>query len=387
MIGHNLGFGHSGKDVLYQEWWKNEVADPTCLMGYPKTGLSDSGLSMCFNAAKMWHSTWYEYEQITVRPKQESFVGNLVGIDDIVNNNNIRSDRYAAIRISGPFEPDFFLMYQRGKGINAGIPEDGNKVVITEQESCDSDSWWLDALGEGDSFVFEDWDWRNNSLVVKVCSIKTGSYDIASVIIYLEGQTDVTCPTDSITPTQAPLSTPYPSSPVTPSPSPSMLTPNPISPTSSPTVKFPPTISPTTSPTSRPTKTTFENRYDRFLLVYKEKNNKLIVKTKTCFWLSTKTNKRRKAICANKKYQVYSEELNYSPASLVCPVTCNDHCVREFLFVKFVFNEYINRSCKWLQKQSTAMIAKVCGRTINRDSVYGQAYQVCTKTCNSCSRR
>ena len=94
----------------------------------------DVGIAMCFNAAKTWQSKWYEEYHEVVRPHRTAFSGKLVGINDVINDDNIQDDHRVVIRIRGGDEPDFFVMFQRQEGVNAGIPEDGNKVVITEQE-------------------------------------------------------------------------------------------------------------------------------------------------------------------------------------------------------------------------------------------------------------
>lgn len=395
-MGHNLFFDHSGKE-MYSQNWKNKIADQACSMGSPATGLDDEGLRMCFNGAKTWYTEWYDEYQLEVYPDIESFSGMFVGIDDIIKKNNISDDdHHVVIRIRALYEPDLFVIYQRKKGINGEIPEDGDSVVITEQEGGEGQSWWISALRAGESYEQDNWSysntWSNNrkTLVVKVCSMTMGSPDTAYVIIYLKGKTDITCP--DVGHTEAPSPVPAPTKLITASPTKEKQNPtaSPTKETQNPTPKpLKVTNIPTESQTTpEPTSTPREQPYAKFLL----RKGKTI--TKSCTWLSTRSEKTKKKICRNKNFQAYSEELNKSPASLVCFETCADYCPLEVGNTKFIYNvlEYaygsevvVTKQCKWLNSQPRNIVEEICTQTLDADSIYGQANQVCTSTCDSCS--
>jgi len=137
-----------------------------------------------------------------------------------------------------------------------------------------------------------------------------------------------------------------------------------------------------------------EGRYNRFALRY-DVNNTLI--TRSCNWLRMKPEVEKAAVCERKNYQLYTDE--YLPASQVCFETCEPYCVEEALNAKFAFETSLDssgriveetRQCKWLmEKKVSDVIDNICSSTTEFDSKYGQALEVCTKTCpdspNACS--
>ena len=436
VIGHNLDFSHSGKHNVYQEEWKNEKADPTCSMGYSSNAIySGSGLDICFSGAKTWFTGWYYDHQLSIRPGLRGFTGELVGIDDVVTNDNIHPNHKVVIRVIVPGSTDLFVMFQRKEGVNKGLTADADTVVITEQRGISGNSWWRGALAEGESFSSSTWinkGWQK--LIVKVCSIKMGSPDTAHVLIYVEGLTDLNCPSvatqsptispvvqssevpsvaQTMYPTSRPSPRPVKGPTMNPTPQPSekikvtTLTPtkdqtstptisftmNPSPSTSSPSKSFPePTFDPTPRTTEEPSQGTSnkENPNAIFLLRMDEVERNIYEPVRaTCSDLAAMGEPNRKSVCRN---LIYSEKDNLSPASTVCFETCASYCVKEKNRYRFVYKSYINdkgetvlvkKKCKWL-KQRKNIIARVCRTTVDAESIFGQAAEVCTSTCDSC---
>lgn len=139
-----------------------------------------------------------------------------------------------------------------------------------------------------------------------------------------------------------------------------------------------------------PGETSSENPYTKFLLRKPDGDEAPVIKK--CNWLAKKEKfKSKKKICSSKKFQLYSEEDGLRPASLVCTDTCSSFCTKEVGKIKFIAgtkvgdggeNVVVLKTCKWLSKQSTDMIANTCAATIEfEDTIYGQASEVCTTSC------
>ena len=193
-LSHNLGLHHSGHNGLV-------YGDATGTMGY-EGNLSKDGSKMCFNGAKTWYNMWFFSQQTEVNPVQEEYDGSLVGIDDTVNNN-IRSNQHVVVKINGddsngPTSYDLFIMYNRKKGINDGVPGFGDRVMITEQIGDSKQSWQRGALKSGSTYIKRNWH-DGKSLIIKHCETKSGSLsDSARVLIYIEGLSDLKCPFEHI---------------------------------------------------------------------------------------------------------------------------------------------------------------------------------------------
>jgi len=133
-----------------------------------------------------------------------------------------------------------------------------------------------------------------------------------------------------------------------------------------------------------------EDPYASFLLKYGANGS---INKKKCKWLTEKGTAAQKRICSSKKHQVRSEEDNLPSASVACFETCSNFCVRQFDQNKFLGGTKVTngitvtqaRTCKWLSKKSDDVIQTFCATTVEFDSIYGQAADVCTTTCQSCS--
>ncbi len=150
---------------------------------------------MCFNPAKMWVFGWYSEFHRTHNPLNNGFSGELVGINDAKNRPNIVSDNgqnvFLRLKSDGS---RLFIAFNQKKGINEGVVGDGDKIVITEQDGRYTESVWKAGLAVGQKY--EHWNWNNSgkTLVVENCGITLGTPDRATVIAYVRGSTDVSCP-------------------------------------------------------------------------------------------------------------------------------------------------------------------------------------------------
>ena len=193
-LSHNLGLHHSGHNgIVY--------GDKTGMMGY-EGNLSKAGSKMCFNAAKTWYNNWFISHQSEINPVREEFNGSLVGIDDTVNNK-IRRKQNVVIKVNGddsngPTSNDLFIMYNRKKGINDGVPGFADMVMIIEQNGDSTQSWQRGALKSGGIYKKRNWH-DGKSIIIKHCKTESGEIsDSARVLIYIEGLSALKCPSEDI---------------------------------------------------------------------------------------------------------------------------------------------------------------------------------------------
>jgi hypothetical protein len=135
-----------------------------------------------------------------VDPSTSPYVGQLVGTNDVVNDEiSIGQDMVVKLHSNG--ETDLFMMYQKTEGITEDIASDyattfNNHVVIVEQSGDSQDSWVKASLAPGD--IYTQRNWNGGTLVVQVCSITPGTPDVAKVISFVDGKTTASCfPTES----------------------------------------------------------------------------------------------------------------------------------------------------------------------------------------------
>ena len=250
-IGHNLGHHHSGKNgVTY--------ADPTCNMGN-QGSWSDAGTNFCFNAAKTWANKWYESYHVTVDPTNATYEGTLVGIN-AVKDGTITAGQDVVVKIASSGETDLYVMFNRKAGANSEVPQNGDQVVITEQEyELYYTSAWLAGLSEtGVTTYTRSWS-GSGTLTVKVCSLDTSSSGgTARILVYATGHATLSCDVSTPAPTNTPV-TPAPtkatvtspptSAPVTPAPTKATVT---SPPTSAPSTTAPTKATVTSPPVSAP---------------------------------------------------------------------------------------------------------------------------------------
>ena len=163
---------------------------------------SDTGTKFCFNPAKTWYNGWYSDRHVTVNPLTNAYSGDIVGIN-AVNDDTIQSDQDVVLRIQGSGATDHFIMFNRKAGANSQVPGYGDTVLITTQDGNRSTSSWTAALTSGQEYT--DATWPGGQLVVKVCSIDLSLSGKANVLVYIDGETNVSCGDDVTTaPTASP---------------------------------------------------------------------------------------------------------------------------------------------------------------------------------------
>eukprot|EP00979_Chaetoceros_neogracilis_P002735 scaffold447_cov250-Chaetoceros_neogracile.AAC.7 len=114
---------------------------------------------------------WFSEHHQDVDPSTSAYEGQLVGTNDVVNDE-ISTGQDMIVKLHSNGETDLFMMYQKTEGITEDIDIDhemsfNNHVVIVEQSGDSQDSW--------------------------VCSITPGTPDVAKVITFVDGKTTASC--------------------------------------------------------------------------------------------------------------------------------------------------------------------------------------------------
>ena len=170
------------------------------------------------------------------------------------------SSQMVVVKLTGSGETPLYLMLHMVEGITdqyMSADDQTNRLNIVRQDEYDGNgfgqqSWTEGFLASGEIYSKANWAGTSNTLKVEVCSITTGSPDVAKVIVYLDGKTSASCSTTTTAPTTSPVAsgTPAPTtSPVasgTPAPTTSPVASGTPAPTTSPVASGTP--APTTSP-------------------------------------------------------------------------------------------------------------------------------------------
>ena len=211
--GHLLGQHHSGTNEFTRN--KNPYGDDNGHMGnaLPWT---DEGSHTCFNPAKMWYFKWFELRHIEINPTEKPFKNNLASHDDVIKNRAIQGDKMI-VRVKGD-NNEFFIMYNRAKGVNRDAVGDRDKIVVTKQNSESSVSWAQAGLDQGEEWTYNNFAKSGKTLVVKNCFTSSfNGNDRAMILIYIRGLNDQQCsdgPSDfipsspTVSPTKAPTKAP-----------------------------------------------------------------------------------------------------------------------------------------------------------------------------------
>jgi hypothetical protein len=152
---------------------------------------------MCFNAAKSWYTGWYSagHEEVT---SSLGWEGQLVGIDDFHGGRfDYNAGDRVLLKIPHPgnnTDEDLYVMYNRAKGINRGVVEAKNQVVIVKSPALElvyAVSWRVAELDASDETIFisAEHGYDGGRLVIEVTDISqnpTGTKDYASVSVYFD---------------------------------------------------------------------------------------------------------------------------------------------------------------------------------------------------------
>ena len=192
--GHLLGLHHSGKGV-------DDYGDNTGYMG-SELSWTDAGTITCFNPAKTWYLYWYAWRHTSVYPLTAVFNDDLVSLDDVVTGS--ASSYKMIVRIGGDTN-QFFVMFNRAKGVNQGSIGYPDQVVITQQNSRYGISFVQAGLSDGEEWSYDDFGGSNKRLIVKNCrSYVDNGMDRSEVLIYIEGINDKKCG-ETTSPTSSPV--------------------------------------------------------------------------------------------------------------------------------------------------------------------------------------
>jgi hypothetical protein len=169
-VGHNMNLDHSNDH--------GEYGDGTSMMGY-SYGYDDLP-SMCFDGAKHWVLGWYDDRKLEVDPSQGTWVGNVVAFVDYelaTGYDNI------LLKVG-----NYYIQYNRAKGVNVGVQEKLDEVTITEAQVLTGFSESITGLSASSrSYIFQTSG--GASAVIEFCEAFTEQgADKVKVSIYLESQ-------------------------------------------------------------------------------------------------------------------------------------------------------------------------------------------------------
>jgi len=136
-IGHNLGMSHSGRGG-------DDYGDRSGMMGYSFKG--NDGPLQCFNPAKSYKLGWYDKSAVEWNPiTQGTWFGNIEGVADYNKNSNTQT---IIVKINRAYNTnkDLYIGYNRKKGINSGVVDNGDQVVIIEAATEYSASNFIEGL-------------------------------------------------------------------------------------------------------------------------------------------------------------------------------------------------------------------------------------------------
>jgi Gametolysin peptidase M11 len=174
--GHLLGFGHSNLPG------GQEYLDGTDLMG---TSLNEIGGPLyCFNGHKYGLSGWMAQTTETIDVSGNAplfYYGRLVAFVDkpLMSAASSSTDRTLLRLDSGGASA--FVLYNRKKSFNSGVPELGDRITITRTSPSDEiESERVGSLGDKEKLFLADFN-----VVIEVCSLETdGAVDFAVVTVY-----------------------------------------------------------------------------------------------------------------------------------------------------------------------------------------------------------
>lgn len=152
----------------------------------------EHGAITCFNPAKTWYLNWFSWRHIEIDPRVTAFNNILVSLDDVVNNN-AESDKMI-VKVTGD-KNEFFVMFNRAKGVNKEAVGYRDKVVVTQQNQENAISYAIAGLGEGEYWSFDNFGGTDKTLVIQNCNSSASDFvkDTAKVLIYLKGFNDQSC--------------------------------------------------------------------------------------------------------------------------------------------------------------------------------------------------
>jgi len=156
-------------------------------MGFSYPSEDDSP-AMCFNGPKSWALGWYSDRHTNIDGKNE-WEGYLVGIDDYENSAGttvvLRIEQQNALEA-------YYVMFNHADGINAGVKEAGNQVLVTSQREVGQSSL-LAKLNSGEEYTIENFDGSDKDLTIRVENIDLSSDPARAMVVVIRKYFLPTC--------------------------------------------------------------------------------------------------------------------------------------------------------------------------------------------------
>jgi len=173
-VGHNLGLAHSGEGSM-------NYGDQSGMMGYSYE--ADDAPNMCFNPAKNYQLGWYKEQVESVNPltnilakkadNSRSFLLN--GVEDYQFGRNGLNNNLIILRLKQQnSEDDYYVGFNRKKGMNLGTVEDADRVIIIKKTGDPNQygqSWKVSRLSINDTYAIKNFDNSSFTVNVKLVSI------------------------------------------------------------------------------------------------------------------------------------------------------------------------------------------------------------------------
>lgn len=165
-----------------------EYADTTCNMGFSST----ADAAYCFNGAKSVELGWYSSHVTKLSPSTGSiFSGKMIGVNDFAASSVLTNSPYKlVVEIENPANADnYFVMYNKAEGINAGVREAQNQVVVV-QGAPESASNKIAAFGDGQLLTISNFYFNYGlKILVQGGGVDSTNNDIdyVNVNIYIQG--------------------------------------------------------------------------------------------------------------------------------------------------------------------------------------------------------
>jgi len=187
-LGHYLGFRHSGLG-------SESYGDESGYLGF--TVYKSGGPVKCFNGHKNWVAGWFEDRQYHADPYMTSpILTRLVTFVDY-KNPLLDFNDVVLIRVG-----QYFLQYNRAKGINVDTAMFKDQVSITYARDHESDSEAMGGASVGNSIRLPNYWASGFDLVVEVCQFGSSGRDAGTQTVvsmarqFIFGDTTVTEPFD-----------------------------------------------------------------------------------------------------------------------------------------------------------------------------------------------
>jgi len=206
-IGHNLGMNHAGEFGIYD--------DKVGYMGYSYENLE--GPIMCFNPANSFYLGWYK-DQTSSYNAYSSGAGKEFTLNGICDYEPAKAgfggDRKLVVLQLTQIgkDRDFYIGYNRQKGINSGTYEDANQILILKKFGPADSSLQTQKLATlaevGDYYEIKKYSSDKNQKRPVYISWETKKNNGKDVVIKISTEKPTLKPTKS--PTRAPTFQPTP---------------------------------------------------------------------------------------------------------------------------------------------------------------------------------